>query len=101
MWLCTHPKKRPNTNLRQIDKRTCSWKKRQETFEKKTDMLIQMLKNRTVKYQYQGKDYTLKEICKQFAKKQQRWIAGYPIKGCCLIVARNRRGKTADYIGWP
>ena len=119
-------KKRPNTNLRQIDKRTCGWKRREEAFEKKTDMLIRMLqnaynsgidaacvlfdswfsydsiisrvvsigydvvcrlKNGNVKYRYQGKDYTLKQLWKQFAKKQQRWIAGYPIKGCCLIVS--------------
>jgi hypothetical protein len=124
--------KRPNTNLRKIDKRTCGWKRRQEAFKKKTDMLIQMLqnaynsgidaacvlfdswfsydsiinkvvstgyhvvcrlKNGNVKYQYQGKDYTLKEIWKHFAKKQQRWIAGYPIKGCCLIVSLPETGE--------
>ncbi|MGQ9818106.1 MAG: hypothetical protein ACUVQ3_09210 [bacterium] len=100
--------KRPNTNMRQIDKRTCSWKRRQEALKKKTDMLIQMLqntcnaeidaacvlfdswflydsiieqvvsigynvvcrlKNGNVKYHYQGKDYTLKELWKNFAKK--------------------------------
>jgi len=50
------------------------------------------LKNGNVKYQYQGKDYTLKELWKQFAKKQQQWIAGYPIKGCCLIVSLPETG---------
>ena len=45
MWLFTHPEKRPNTNLRKIDKRTCGWKRRQEALKKKTNMLTQMLQN--------------------------------------------------------
>lgn len=118
-------KTRPNTTERQIDKRTCGWRRRQEAFEKKTDMLIEMLKNAyksgidaacvlfdswfsydsvikrvvdigyhvvcrlkrgNVKYHYQGKDYTLKQLWKQFARKQLRRIDGYPIKGCTLVV---------------
>lgn len=124
-------KQRPNTNLRPIDKRTCGWKRRQESFVKKTDMLIQLLKNAAnsgidaacvlfdswfsydsviskvvstgynvicrlkngnVKYKYEGKEYTLKQLWNQFAKKQTRWIANYPIKGCCLVVSLPETG---------
>ena len=136
--------KRPNTNMRQIDKRTCGWKRRKEALKKKTDMLVQMLqnahnagidascvlfdswfsydsiiekvvsigynvvcrlKNGNVKYHYQGKDYTLKELWKNFAKKQQRCIAGYPIKGCCLSVSLPKTGEvnlliTSDGHKW-
>ncbi len=35
--------KRPNEKLREIDKRTSGWKRRMETFEKKTDLLVQMI----------------------------------------------------------
>jgi hypothetical protein len=35
--------KRPNEKLRQMDKRTNGWKRRMETFEKKTALLIQMI----------------------------------------------------------
>jgi hypothetical protein len=51
------------------------------------------LNNGNLKYQYQRKDYTPKEIWKQFAKKQQRWIAGYPIKGCCVILSLPETGE--------
>ncbi|HSO66762.1 MAG TPA: transposase, partial [Desulfatirhabdiaceae bacterium] len=105
---------------------------RQEAFEKKTDILVQMLqyawnsgidaacvlfdswfsydsvihkvvetgydvvcrlKNGNVQYQYQGKKYTLKQLWSQFAKKQLRWIDGYPVKGCCLIVSLPETGE--------
>jgi hypothetical protein len=36
-------KNRPNDKLREMDKRTCGWKRRMETFEKKTDLLVQMI----------------------------------------------------------
>jgi hypothetical protein len=36
-------KNRPNERLRQIDKRTSGWKRRMEAFEKKTDLLVQMI----------------------------------------------------------
>lgn len=124
-------KQRPNTHLRQIDKRTCGWKRRQESFIKKTDMLIRLLKNASkskidaacvlfdswfsydsvinrvvsigynvicrlkngnVKYKYEGKDYTLKQLWNQHAKKKVRWIANYPIKGCCLVVSLPETG---------
>lgn len=35
---------RPNKNLRDTDRRSTGWKRREEAFEKKTDMLILMLK---------------------------------------------------------
>lgn len=34
---------RPNTKLREIDKRTCGWKRRKEALHKKTSVLIQMV----------------------------------------------------------
>ena len=36
-------KNRPNDYLRDIDKRTLGWRRRQESFKKKTDVLIEML----------------------------------------------------------
>ncbi len=137
-------KKRPNTELRNIDKRTCGWKRRQEAFQKKTDTLVQMLKsalnagidascvvfdswfsydavisqivtngyhvvcrlkNGNVKYLYQGESYTLKQLWSRFAKKQQRWIPGRQIKGCCMIVSLPQTGAvklliTSDGNSW-
>jgi hypothetical protein len=36
-------KNRPNDQLREMDKRTNGWKRRMETFEKKTDLLVRMI----------------------------------------------------------
>lgn len=36
-------KNRPNGKLREMDKRTSGWKRRMESFEKKTDLLVQMV----------------------------------------------------------
>jgi hypothetical protein len=36
-------KSRPNKRLRNIDKRTNGWRRRKETFKKKTDVLVEML----------------------------------------------------------
>ena len=36
---------RPNTNMRDIDKRTNGWKRRKEALSKKTDVLVQMIGN--------------------------------------------------------
>jgi hypothetical protein len=36
-------KNRPNERVRQMDKRTSGWKRRMETFEKKTDVLVEMI----------------------------------------------------------
>ncbi len=37
-------KNRPNDKLREMDKRTNGWKRRMESFEKKTDLLVQMIR---------------------------------------------------------
>jgi hypothetical protein len=37
-------RKRPNRRVATVDRRTCGWKRRQESFEKKTDLLEQMLR---------------------------------------------------------
>ena len=37
-------KNRPNDKLREMDKRTNGWKRRRECFEKKTDLLVQMIR---------------------------------------------------------
>jgi hypothetical protein len=37
-------KNRPNENIKDIDRRSTGWKRREEAFEKKTDMLVRMLK---------------------------------------------------------
>jgi len=34
---------RPNDKLREVDKRSNGWKRRMETFKKKTDLLVEML----------------------------------------------------------
>ena len=36
--------KRPNTDTKNIDKRTCGWKRRKESISKKTDQLIEMVR---------------------------------------------------------
>jgi len=42
--ICYHTSRnRPNERMREIDRRSSGWKRRMETFEKKTDMLIRML----------------------------------------------------------
>lgn len=37
-------KNRPNEKLREMDKRASGWKRRMESFEKKTDLLVQMIR---------------------------------------------------------
>ena len=37
-------KNRPNDKLREMDKRTSGWKRRMESFEKKTDLLVRMIR---------------------------------------------------------
>lgn len=41
---CHVSSKRPNTRIRQIDKRTNGWRRRKEAFAKKTDALVEMLR---------------------------------------------------------
>jgi IS4 transposase len=122
---------RPNTHVREIDKRTNGWKRRTEALRKKTDVLVQMidrawksgidasfvlfdswfshddiirrivdvgygvicrLKRNRVRYGYQGKDYTLKQLWQQFAKKNTAWIKDRTIKGVCLNVTLKKTG---------
>jgi len=123
--------KRPNSNLRNIDKRTCGWKRRNEALDKKTAVLLQMvdrawhqgldasfvlfdswfahdkiissicstgygvicrLKKGRVKYSYQGKQYTLKQLWQQVAKKKTRWLSQHKAKGVCLNVTLPKTG---------
>jgi hypothetical protein len=118
-------KHRPNTKMRDIDKRTNGWKRRTEALSKKTDILVQMadrankagidaafmlfdswfahddtisriyktgynvicrLKKNRVKYDYQGEQYTLKQLWQKVAKKKTQWIDGQQLKGVCLNV---------------
>ena len=115
--------KRPNSNIRDIDKRTNGWKRRNEALSKKTDILVEMsqrawnagidasfmlfdswfahddviskinacgygvicrLKRGRVKYEYQGKNYTLKQLWQQVAKKQTQYIGNFHLKAFCL-----------------
>lgn len=54
--------------------------------------VICRLKRNRVKYGYQGKDYTLKQLWQQFAKKNTVWIKDRTIKGFCLDVALKKTG---------
>ena len=123
--------KRPNTNIKDIDKRTNGWRRRKESFIKKTDMLIEMirrasqygidasfllfdswfafdnviaqvlengygvicrLKASKSKYQYQVQSYTLKQLWKDVARKQTKWLTEVNLKGVCLNVRLPKSG---------
>ncbi len=125
-------KKRPNTNMKAMDKRTNGWRRRQEALSKKTDVLISMvqrawdagidasfllfdswfahddvinrvcncgygvicrLKRGRVKYEYQGKKYTLKQLWQRIAKKQTSYLSGFQVKAVCLNVRLPKTGK--------
>ncbi len=116
---------RPNRHMRDMDKRTNGWRRRKESFKKKTDLLIEMLrraqcrgidasfvifdswfahdsliaqilqigygvicrlKKGKVKYNYQGRSYTLKQLWRQVAMKNTRWLGELKVKGACLNV---------------
>jgi hypothetical protein len=122
---------RANARLKEIDKRTCGWKRRKEALDKKTTALLQMvdrawhagidasfvlfdswfahdkiissicdtgygvicrLKRGRVKYGYQGKQYTLKQLWQQVAKKKTRWLSQHSVKGACLNVTLPKTG---------
>ena len=51
------------------------------------------MKKGRVRYEYQGRNYTLKQLWQQVAKKQTRLIHGFPLRGVCLDV---RLPKTGD-----
>lgn len=54
--------------------------------------VICRLKKGHVKYTYQGKQYTLKKLWQQVAKKQTRYIGKYQVKGVCLNVTLPKSG---------
>ena len=122
---------RPSSKLRDIDKRTCGWKRRKEALAKKTIILLQMierawnqgidasfvlfdswfahdkiissimdigygvicrLKKGRVKYGYNGRQYTLKQLWQQVAKKQTRRILSHNVKAVCLNVTLPKSG---------
>jgi hypothetical protein len=122
---------RPNSRIKDIDKRTCGWKRRQEALDKKTTTLIQMidrayncgidaafvlfdswfahddiiskiynigygvicrLTRGRVKYSYQGKRFTLKQLWQQVARKKTTWIENHNLKGICINVALPKTG---------
>ena len=124
-------KHRTNTNIKDIDKRTNGWHRRKESFVKKTDMLIEMvrrasqygidasfllfdswfafdnviaqvlehgygvicrLKASKSRFQYQGQTKTLKQLWKDVAKKQTKWIEEVNAKGVCLNVRFPKSG---------
>ena len=54
--------------------------------------VICRLKRGRVKYGYQGKDYTLKQLWQQFAKKNTVWIKDRSMKGVCVDVILKKTG---------
>jgi hypothetical protein len=55
--------------------------------------VICRLKRNRVKYGYRGKDYTLKQLWQQFAKKNTVWVKDRTIKGVCLDVTLKKTGQ--------
>jgi IS4 transposase len=122
---------RPNQKIRAIDKRTNGWRRRTESFKKKTELLIDMvrrawsqgidaclvifdtwfahdaiiaqilaigygvicrLKRGKVKYIYQGRPYTLKQLWHHVARERTRWLSEFRLKGVCLKVSLPQAG---------
>lgn len=54
--------------------------------------VICRLKKGRVKYTYQGKQYALKHLWQQVARKQARYIGKYQVKGTCLNVTLPKSG---------
>lgn len=54
--------------------------------------VICRLKKGHVKYTYQGKQYTLKKLWQEVARKQARYIGKYQVKGACLNVTLPKSG---------
>lgn len=54
--------------------------------------VICRLKKGHVKYTYQGKPFTLKNLWQQVARKQARYIGKYQVKGICLNVTLPKSG---------
>ena len=57
--------------------------------------VICRLKAGRVRYGYEGHQYTLKQLWQQVARKQARWIPGFPYKGICLSVTLPKSGDVA------
>ena len=78
--------KRPNNRLRDIDKRTCGWKRRQEALNKKTTTLLQMVE----RVWNQGIDACFVLFDSWFA--HDKIISGI----CCIgygVICRLKKGK--------
>ena len=54
--------------------------------------VICRLKRNRVKYTYQGKQYTLKQLWQKVAKKKAKWIGGQNLTGACLNVTLPKTG---------
>lgn len=124
--------KRPNNNIKSMDKRTNGWKRRKEALSKKTDVVVSMLKRAwnagidasfvlfdswfahddliykivecgygvicrlkkgRVKYEYEGRKYTLKQLWQTYAKKQTLYIPSFQVKAVCLNVRLPKTGE--------
>lgn len=55
--------------------------------------IICRLKTGKVKYAYQGKSYTLKQLWQSTAKKMTRSVHGFPYKGVCLKTSLPKSGE--------
>jgi hypothetical protein len=54
--------------------------------------VICRLKRNRVKYEYQGRHYTLKQLWQQVVKKKTRWLSQHNVKGACLNVTLPKTG---------
>jgi hypothetical protein len=54
--------------------------------------VICRLKRNRVKYKYQGRHYTLKQLWQQVVKKKTRWLSQHNVKGACLNVTLPKTG---------
>jgi hypothetical protein len=54
--------------------------------------VICRLKRNRVKYEYQGRHYTLKQLWQQVVKKKTRWLSQHNVKGACLNVTWPKTG---------
>jgi hypothetical protein len=54
--------------------------------------VICRLKKGRVKYSYQGRQYTLKQLWQQVAKKKTRWLSQHSVQGACLNVTLPKTG---------
>jgi hypothetical protein len=72
-----------------------SWFAHDDTISRICDAgyeVICRLKRNNVKYSYQGKQYTLKQLWQQVAKKKTTWIDDQALKGVCLNVTLPKTG---------